>query len=412
MRRRRRPGRTSSGEGLRVGLFGVLGSGNWGNDGSLEVILDFLRGRFPDARLGFMAMGPDCVEARYGIAATHLQWYEDNMDRLAWVPETVLKLTGRLLDPVRTLRWVRRFDVVIVPGAGVFETTTPTRPWGLPYSLLALGLAARLTGTRLAYVCVGANATRDAATRSVLAGAAWLAHYRSYRDELSRDAVRDMGVDVGADSVYPDLAFAIDVPPKRAVGDRVVGVGVMNYYGGNDDRYRAAEIHESYLAAVKRFVGMLVDEGWQVRLFTGDKEDEGVLQEILDHRPARRGPGGDVAVVAESVHSLAELMKVLAEVDLVVASRYHNVLAALKLAIPTLSISYATKNDVLMTSMGLGEFCHPAGEIDFDRLVDQFRGLERRRGELVDGMVACNRANHEGVARQLDDLAGILLDHA
>ena len=68
----------------------------------------------------------------------------------------------------------------------------------------------------------------------------------------------------------------------------------------------------------------------------------------------------------------------VAGVDLVVASRFHNLLCALKVGVPTLSISYARKNDVLQASMGLGDFCHPAAEIDFDRLVAQFRELDRR----------------------------------
>ena len=35
----------------RIGIFGLFGSGNLGNDGSLESFLDFLRSAYPDAEL-------------------------------------------------------------------------------------------------------------------------------------------------------------------------------------------------------------------------------------------------------------------------------------------------------------------------------------------------------------------------
>src|SRR5207248_1546058 len=48
---RGRPGRQID-VSVRVGVFGLLGSGNLGNDGSLEAVLGYLRTEYPDARLG------------------------------------------------------------------------------------------------------------------------------------------------------------------------------------------------------------------------------------------------------------------------------------------------------------------------------------------------------------------------
>ena len=50
---------------------------------------------------------------------------------------SVLRLSSRLLDAFRIPAWVRRHDVVIVPGAGVLEASLPLRPlehpiWTLP----------------------------------------------------------------------------------------------------------------------------------------------------------------------------------------------------------------------------------------------------------------------------------------
>ena len=47
-RRRGRPG-SGAAPAPRVGLFGLLGSGNIGNDASLESVLSYLRASHPDA---------------------------------------------------------------------------------------------------------------------------------------------------------------------------------------------------------------------------------------------------------------------------------------------------------------------------------------------------------------------------
>lgn len=393
-----------------MGLWGLLGSGNLGNDGSLEAVLNFLRIEYPDAELDVRCPGPEIMTARYGIPATLLYRYQSYQQTAPGMSAIVLKVVGKILDPIRTAVWVRRFDVVIVPGMGVLEATLPMRPWATPYALLWLCAFGKLAGTRVALVSVGANVVRKRVTRRLITRAARLAYYRSYRDHFSRDAMREMGVDVVADEVYPDLAFALPVPPITPADTGAVGVGVMAYHGGNDDRGRADEIHRSYLDAMKRFVRWLVDRGRRVRLFTGDPADQSVVAEILaDLRT--HPPGLDPSrVIAEPASTLQELMQQMVTVDTVVATRYHNVICALKLSRPTLSIGYAAKNDVLMAGMGLGEFCHSAKSIDFERLIEQFNRLESRREELVSTMLKRNRAHIRGVEQQFVALSAAVLD--
>ncbi|NIH85813.1 polysaccharide pyruvyl transferase family protein [Amycolatopsis granulosa] len=377
---------------MRIGVFGLLGQGNLGNDGSLAALLEFLRREHPDAAVDALCGGPAEIRARFGIPAVRLHWFRTE--------SPAAKVFGKLADPLWIGRWVRRHDVVIVPGMGVLEATLPLRPWGFPYSLLLLGLTARLTGTKVALVAAGAEYVRRPATRWVITRAARLAHHRSYRDEHSRRAMARMGVDVRGDAVHPDLAFGLPDPqPRPSAG--AVGVGVMAYSGGNDDRARAADIHRAYLATVTRFVRLLAAEGRPVRLFTGDTADEEIARRI-----AAAVPG----VTAEPVTSLADLMQRMAEVDVVVATRYHNVLCALKTVRPTVSLGYARKNDVLMDAMGLGEFCLSAREPDFDRLVGRFRAAEDRREELIAVLKDRNRAMSERIRHQFDTLSQSVLE--
>ncbi|MFE7775160.1 polysaccharide pyruvyl transferase family protein [Streptomyces sp. NPDC057445] len=365
---------------VRVGVFGLLGSGNLGNDGSLEAVLGYLRAEHPDAVVDALCGGPEVVAARYAIPATRLHWYRGEYRTASRAGAIAGKGLGKLVDVFRTAAWVRRHDVVIVPGMGVLEATLPLRPWGFPYSLFLLCATGRLFGTRVALVSVGADAIGNRPTRALVRWSARLATYRSYRDALSRDAMRAMGVDTARDEVYPDLAFALPTPraggpDKLSVPPGPVCVGVMAFHGGNDDRARAEEIHRRYLDGTTRFVRALVEDGRAVRLLTGDECDAPVVAAILD---AVDSP----LVTAAEAASLADLMKETAAADTVVATRYHNLICALKVGTPTLALSYAAKSDALMAQMGLAAYCHPAREVDADRLLERFRALEKRSAEL------------------------------
>ena len=60
----------------RIGLFGLLGQGNLGNDGSLEAVLATSGRASWSGDLDFLCSGPDQVTARYGIPAARLRWYD------------------------------------------------------------------------------------------------------------------------------------------------------------------------------------------------------------------------------------------------------------------------------------------------------------------------------------------------
>ncbi|MFB7715059.1 polysaccharide pyruvyl transferase family protein [Streptomyces sp. NPDC056105] len=380
---------------VRVGVFGLLGSGNLGNDGSLEAVLGYLRAEHPGAVVDALCGGPEIVSTRYNIPATRLHWYRGEYRSASRTGAVAGKGLGKLVDILRTAAWVRRHDVVIVPGMGVLEATLPLRPWGFPYALFLLCASGRLLGTRVALVSVGADTIANRSTRALVRWSARLATYRSYRDDLSRDAMRAMGVDTARDEVYPDLAFSLPAPPASVPSDPPSGpvcVGVMAFHGSDGDRARAEEIHRRYLDGTIRFVRALVEDGRPVRLLTGDECDAPVVAAILD---AVDSP----LVTAAEAASLADLMKEMAAADTVVATRYHNLVCALKVGVPTLALSYAAKSDALMERMGLAAYSHPARDVDADRLLDQFRALEQRTAELRRTLTDRNLF----AVRQLDD---------
>jgi len=401
--------RRQSGRVLRVGVFGIFGTGNSGNEASLDAMLSYLRASHPEAVIDAMSSGFTQLPIKHRIGATPLAWYEYH-EQAPRPARPILKICGKAIDPVRIVLWVRTHDAVIVPGMGVLEDTTPLHAYGFPLAMFLLAAAGRVCRVKVALVSVGASVVKKRATRFLFSRCASMAAYRSYRDDYSMQAVRQGGVDTAGDRVYPDLAFSLPVPPYDSGDPLLVGVGVMAYNGGNNDQARAAELHSVYLDKMTTFVRWLLENGYHVRFFGGDDLwDYAIAGEIID-RVRLECPYIDVTarVTAEPFGSYADLLRELNRVGTMVATRYHNVLGALKLCKPTIAIGYAQKFVPLMEGMGMGEFVQFADSFDGDLLIKQFAAIQRRRAELVPELARCNAANAESLAQQFAALSVLL----
>jgi polysaccharide pyruvyl transferase WcaK-like protein len=394
----------------RVGLFGLLGSGNLGNDVSMESVLRYLRTDHPEAVVDAMCKGPGTVASRHGIPTIPMNWYHRYERTMSGLPAVPLKLLGKGIDVFRTVSWVSRHEVVIVPGMGVMEAGLPLKPWQMPYSFFLLCASAKPFGAKVAFVGIGASVVKRRTSRVLLDASARLASYRSYRDVQSRDVMGQRGLNVSRDPVYSDLAFGFPPLPCGPGDPGIVGVNVMGYRGGDDDRKQAEAIHTSYVATMKSFVRWLIDQDRSVRILIGDENEpdrlvgEEILADVRSYCPDLE-PG---RVVAEYASSFAELMQVMAPVGTVVATRFHSVICALRLGKPVLSLGYGPKFSALVANMGLAEFCQLAKYPDFDVLIAQFTELEKRQEELRKGIADGNAAYERNAAAQFAELSAVL----
>lgn len=394
----------------RLGLFGILGAGNIGNDASMDAVIAHLRQRHPDALLDAMTTDARRLRDTAGIDATPMGWSHPHEERAPLPIAVALKLLGKVMQAIRTARWVRRHDVVIVPGMGVLEASVPLRPWETPYALFLLSVSGKLFGTRVALPSVGAEPIAKHATRWLLNAAARQASYRSYRDEYSRNSMRARGLDVTRDAVYPDLAFSLPALDSGPGDPLTVGIGVMDYRGHNDDdRSGMAGLHAAYVDKLTRFVRRLLDDGRRVRLFVGDTSDRAVVEAVLDDARAYRPDLPSTAVVAEPVSSFADLQRAMAPVGAVVATRYHNVVCALLLAKPVVSVEYAAKNTELMTGAGLADYCLSVRSFDVDQLVGRLTELESRAEQVRPGITEYRRSAVRRLDEQFAELSARLL---
>jgi polysaccharide pyruvyl transferase WcaK-like protein len=384
----------------RIGLFGIFGCGNSGNDGSLEAMLTLLQGLRPDANLTCICPVPDKVREDYRVLA--LPDRPSSTDFNGFV-----RLLGRrlhLLGWIYTIRQVRQFDLLIIPGTGILDDYR-TGPWGIPYVLFRWCLSAKLSGTEVWFVSIGAGPIHHPLSRWLMKRAATVAQYRSYRDGVSKEFMMSVGFDARTDPVYPDLAFRLPAPkfltPRRADGEALtVALGVMSYGGWRHDHDRGADIFAAYLQKLTRFLTWLLDRGHNVRILTGETSDQHAVEELMRAVAA----GGRIVpperLVAEPMLSLHDVMRQIALTDIVVTTRFHNVVCALKLGRPTISIGYADKNDALLADMGLGDFCQHIESLDVDLLIKQFITLADKREVHEKRIREVNRAYQQRLAHQ------------
>ncbi len=98
-------------------------------------------------------------------------------------------------------------------------------------------------------------------------------------------------------------------------------------------------------------------------------------------------------------------MAEMGRAEVVVASRYHNVIAALRVGVPVVSLGYAGKNAVLLERFGLDGLDQPIDSFDPDllaRQVTRARGLGRIPGhDRVMAELEASLSEQDAVLRRL-----------
>lgn len=393
-----------------IGLFGNFGSGNLGNEYTLRAMLFNARRHLPDATFNCICTEPAVTSSMYSIPSFPIRHaVVSNPSKRGG---RAVRLLRRLAIgiPTEIYRWlavirlVMRFDTIIMTGTGMFSDVGIT-PFGLHYDILRWSIVAKLCRRTLLVVSVGAGPIRRPLSRYFVKAALRLADYRSYRDDFSKQYLESIGFNDKNDAVYPDLAFslpALTVPLGRDdEGARpVVGLGVMTCCDKRQTPERSEAIYEGYVRTLASFVAWLLQHGYRVRLLIGDVVyDRRVMRDLTRLLRARGIERGAGVIIDEPMSSADDVLSQVAKTDVVVASRFHNLVWALMLNKPAVAISYHRKLDALMASFGLAAFCQDIAYLDLDTLIGQLTAVERDAPTLKPRI----QRTTEGSRRALDD---------
>jgi polysaccharide pyruvyl transferase WcaK-like protein len=237
--------------------------------------------------------------------------------------------------PWSVARHLRHFDAVVVGGGTVFKSLRPStgrHPTALLRNACALTAAARATGKQIAMVGVGAGDLRSKTARSLTR---WLVRHVDLlvlRDEESASALSDVGA---------PAPFWIGADPAWSARPRLI-----------DERDHATDRRPSVTVALSHHAG---DE----HLFA--KLAEAIAPLCRDHdvrlQPWQTGTGGDDVAIArrlcDRLGGAARIIDPPTDLDaatatyandrLVIALRFHALVAAGQAGTRTLAVSHEPK---------------------------------------------------------------------
>ena len=407
MRRRGDRGRRE--HTLRIGVFGLFGMGNLGNEGSLTAFVEQVHAVAPDASFICFGADADAAEREHNIPAFQLMTYRAPANASGWAV-LALKCLSRLWDIPRIMWLVGKVDVLVVPGMGVLESRLTSRAWGLPYWLFLAVAACRLRGRPVALVSVGAEPVGNRAMRVFMSRIIKFADYVSYRDAASVAVARSIGSAGVPGSVYPDLAFSLPAPAGIAVRPGHVVVGVMAFAGGTDDPVQGPAVVERYVDRMVELLDRLCDRGHSITLLVGDTADLVIADRIRQRLPVRDLGVSDPVAIARDAEDLDAIMREMARAEAVVVSRFHNLVCALKVLKPVVSLGYAQKNRDLLAEFGLPDWTHDMTDFDVDRAVAEAEEAAARRLEFEPVIRAALESHSASLEDQMAELSRTILE--
>ena len=374
----------------KISFFGHFGTTNFGNEATLLAMVSRLRLFFPNCEFCCICTSPENVSATHGIEAVphtvrSVRIWDRQVPLGKRLQMATFGLSEEIREYIRAWRALKGTDMLIIPGTGLLSDAFGLSGWG-PYGLLKWSLIAKLRRCKVMFVSVGAGPLGSAPGRFLMKLALSLADYRSYRDVPSREVVEGIGVCAKDDRIYPDLVFGLPLPlpPTAAVreGRPVVGLGLMAY----SEKYSAGnpmpDTYDWYLESLAVFVCWLLDREYDVKLLLGDA-DTFVIDDFRAVLRERLASDVDERVTDQPIGSVDELLSQLSATDLVVATRFHNVLMSLLLSKPVIAISFHHKCSSLMSEMGLAEYCHDINQMNADTLIEQFQALVQHADEVA-----------------------------
>jgi polysaccharide pyruvyl transferase WcaK-like protein len=418
-----------------IAVLGHYGQLNLGDESLTAAVIAGVRAIRPDARIVGISLNPEDTARRHGVEsfalrrdvsrtptrpprapvtsvhgegargpslrrlARRVPGLVGTVRGLASIPARLTAFASEVAALGRAWRALAGIDLVIVAGSNQLLDQMGGA-FGFPYTLLKWALLARLRGARVVLLSVGAGPLEGWLARRFVLWTLRLSDYLSVRDEGSARLVREIGWR-GAAPVLPDLAFGLEFGRAEARAPRTAAplTVAMNLMPVHDPRWwpeARADVGERYVAAMAGFVGRLLEQGHRVELFGTQPADEWVAEDLM----ARIARGPETALSLVTVRTLEDLARVMRHADVVVATRFHGILLALRMARPVLGVCYYRKSRELMRAVGLERYAFDLDRVTATQLEEAFAALVAESSHVERQVLAALPARAEALAEQ------------
>ncbi|WP_098406914.1 polysaccharide pyruvyl transferase family protein [Paramicrobacterium agarici] len=337
-----------------------------GNDASGAAMIELVRAVAPDCEITAISPAPDRATVSLGIPALPIRSSHQSAAR-----HFFSKVRNKLLDLANLVSIVSHFDTVIVPGTGLLERVAGRLPGGDQTWLLLLSIACQMKRVPLAWFALGGSDALPAMQRLTAVAASRFPHYRSYRDQATASSI---GARARTDRVVPDVVFSSSFDVLSSPDSTgVVGLSVINYEPEDP------QARERYLEVLADVAQEISASGRRVRFLLGDRADAGPTEWVCGH--AMSSSSGDLDP-ALPFGAFADMVAAVAECDVVIASRYHVIVASALAATPIVALAHAHKDVALMEQLGLTETVLHAETITSQKVLELVERCSASRSEI------------------------------
>jgi polysaccharide pyruvyl transferase WcaK-like protein len=413
-----------------IGVLDHMGYGNLGDAAVQESVIANIRKRLPNAQLVGFSLVPDDTLRRHGIPSYPiLRWHsglgnDENSGgarrnlksraksalknaRVIYVwAKPALELMREVLFLVRSYRRLRRLDLLIISGGGQLSELW-RGPWSHPYTIFKFCILAKLARKKLYFLNVGAGPLKHPLSKFFAKRAVESADYRSFRDNDSEELVRSLGVK-SKTRVYPDPAYALEVADRSRSQRGSIPIVGLNPIGFCDPRIwprKEESVYNAYLEQITRFSAWLLEQGYDLRVFTTETSvDRYAIEDLKTRLFARFSPESVSPIFGRPSATVKEVLDEMSEFDFVVTSKFHGIIFSQLLGKPVIALSYHRKMDVAMRMSGQDRFCANIESFDANWVITAFRSLVNESNNIKLAFATAVTSNSIALAEQFDAL--------
>ena len=426
-----------------VAILGHVGNDNLGDESIVAAVISNLRDRLSEPRIIAFTMCPADSRARHGIDAFPLRRAGRHappgssvgapeqtarrrglVERLRGVPfhlialKAIRFLTETFHSALAELQFLvasfRRLDGVslfLVAGSQQLSDAVGG-PWGFPYTIFKWTLLARMRRVPVGLLSVGAGPIDSPLSRWFVRRAVSMSRYRSYRDDVSREAVRSLGIrDPG--NVMPDLAFSLhDARSDAGVPspEPVIAINPMPFVWQDYDAETEQRLYREYVRTVSSFAAWLARRGYRVLFVpTQLRLDPPVIRDLLSAVNAMPlGRSERERISEQMISDLSDLLATLRQSDIVVATRFHGAVLGCQVGRPVLALAYHQKTMALMARMGEPAHAVSVQALQLEVLQRIFLEIEQRLSEVANAAGARVGQLRDELAQQYDRVVTLI----
>ena len=438
---------------VTIGIFGFYGNENLGDEAIIEATVYALRERFDDVQIVCFSVNPADSAARYAVPAFpiirgskrsmgHRRRMEleeaelaaaraDQHQPAASTPgkshrikrrlkrnrlvvrlvTTLRSIRSALLSAVKEVRFIREcgghlreVDLFIVAGSNQFLDNFGGA-WRFPYTLFRWTWLAKRKRIPVIMLSVGAGPIFSRFSRWLIRRAIGRARYVSFRD---RGSPRLLGFDPHTVKVYPDLAFTLpvfrtEITPVVKPADRlVIAINPMAVHAKGYWYKEDAKKYAAYVGKLGAYVQGLAAAGQPFVLFANQPRDERVIRDVMGAATALGAPSALLEQSFRQSHTVTEYMRILSEADLVVATRFHATVLALRAGKPVIGLCYYRKSAELLSEFGQQDYVLDVDGFTTAELDTRTRLLTSRCAEEAATIQRQAKAYRTALAEQME----------